>query len=373
VRTRPWILLSAILCVLSGARNVLAAPGHGAKGSRRAATTSAGAERQRVASRPAGALEGAHKPTLAKPRGPERADSVGHPNEGHLEGGAHLDTRLPYVRVVPAYESGDVRWGLPSLVHMLERAARVVAKKYPGSVLDVGDISRKGGGDVLRHHSHESGRDADVGFYAVDAKGKQVHAPAFIKFDRGLVSSNVPGARFDLPRTWLLVQTLLTDPVARTSHIFIAEPLRHELLGYAKARGVSRALLDHAAVVMMQPTNSLAHDDHMHVRVSCPHAAHSTCIELAKNAPLGHLAHREPRGVHRAARGAHHGAPTLRSTPTARAAAVTPPRASTGAKDAKPPAALMNVASQRPDDEGEADAAEVKDALDDVGLLRITE
>jgi hypothetical protein len=52
---------------------------------------------------------------------------------------------------------------------------------------------------------------------------------------------------------------------------------------------------------------------------------------------------------------------------------VTPPRASTGAKDAKPPAALMNVASQRPDDEGEADAAEVKDALDDVGLLRITE
>src|SRR5688500_16728043 len=41
----------------------------------------------------------------------ERPGSVGHPNEGRLEGGVHLDTSRPYVRVVPAYARGDVRWG----------------------------------------------------------------------------------------------------------------------------------------------------------------------------------------------------------------------------------------------------------------------
>jgi penicillin-insensitive murein DD-endopeptidase len=37
----------------------------------------------------------------------------------------------------------------------------------------------------------------------------------------------------------------------------------------------------------MQPHNSLPHDDHFHVRISCPRDAHASCIELAKVAPHG--------------------------------------------------------------------------------------
>jgi len=50
---------------------------------------------------------------------------------------------------------------------------------------------------------------------------------------------------------------------------------------------VSGALLNRAAVVMMQPSGSLPHDDHIHVRISCPRsiAGAGECIELAKNAP----------------------------------------------------------------------------------------
>lgn len=363
---RPFVVLAALLCLLTGSRAALAAA-PAASGHRPA---------KRVAE---AAGKGAR--TAKTPKVPTRSDSVGRPNEGHLEGGVRLDTKLPYVRIVPGREPSDVRWGLPSLVRMLERAAKAVAKKFPGSALDVGDLSRKGGGDVLRHHSHESGRDADLGFYAVDAKGKQVHAPTFIKFESGLVSSNVPGAHFDLPRNWLFVQMLLTDS-ARTSHLFIAEPLRHALLGYAKKRGVSQALLDHAAVVMMQPTASLPHDDHMHVRVSCPRGARSACIELAKDAPLGRLAKRDAHATERS-HGAHH-APTLRAGtpqrkpsigkhPTARVAP--PPRAPAPPPSSKPAwaAALSGAALQAPDDEGAADAAEVKDLIDDVGLFKITE
>ncbi|WP_437721346.1 penicillin-insensitive murein endopeptidase [Sorangium sp. So ce861] len=221
--------------------------------------------------------------TKAAPKAPPA--SVGHPNEGRLEGGVRLDTSRKDIRVVPAYAHADVRWGLPALVGMIERAARGVAKRFPGAVLEVGDLSRQRGGEVHRHNSHESGRDVDLGFYALDGRGKQVHAPYFVRFNARLASTNLAGARFDVPRNWLLVQHLLTDPRAHVSHIFISDPLRHALLAHAKRIGVSRALLVRAQLAMMQPTGAEPHDDHMHVRISCPSAMRGSCIELAKNAP----------------------------------------------------------------------------------------
>ncbi len=217
----------------------------------------------------------------------EKAESVGSPNGGHLKGGVHLDLAHPWLRVVPAYESGDVRWGLPVLVNMIDRAARAVSRRFPGSALDVGDLSQRGGGDLLRHHSHESGRDADLGFYVVDAKGKQIHARTFIKFDTAMASTTVPGARYDTARNWAFVQELITDPSARISHLFIAEWVRRELLAYARPR-VSHALYDRAAVALMQPRDSLPHDDHIHLRITCPHELHSSSVELARSAPHGH-------------------------------------------------------------------------------------
>jgi penicillin-insensitive murein DD-endopeptidase len=259
------------------------------------------------------------KPVEARLPPPPPAESVGYPNAGRLENGAHLDLSKPYVRVVPASAVGDFRWGLPELVHLIDRAARVVAKRYPGAVLDVGDISRKGGGDLLRHHSHESGRDADLGFYAKDAQGKPFHAHTFVKFDASGLAPSAPGVSFDLDRNWLLVQEMLTDPGARVSHIFIAAPLRARLLVHARSRGVSRALYDRAAMVLMQPTGALPHDDHMHVRISCPASMRGSCIEVAKGAihvhgrpgqpGAGHaarpprLANRGPRVLHTPGRG----------------------------------------------------------------------
>ncbi len=264
----------------------------------------------------------------------EKAESIGAPNDGHLRGGVHLDVSKPYLRVVPSSAPYDARWGLPSLVNMIDRAARGVHKRFPGAVLDVADLSHKGGGDLLRHHSHESGRDADLGYYALDARGRQIHARTLIRFDPNMASPTVPGARYDLPRNWTLVQELLTDPGARVSHIFVAEWIRHQLLVYARPR-VSRALWDRAAMVMMQPHNSLPHDDHFHVRISCPREAHSACIELARNAPHGRL---------RVARKGHAGGVRALKTPvramhTAKAPAASAPAPRPPTLVVPPPAA----------------------------------
>jgi len=293
--------------------------------------------------------------------------SVGHPNAGKLEGGLRLDTGLPFLRVVPAYESGDVRWGLPSFVKMLERAARAVNKKYPGSVLDVGDLSQKGGGDLLRHHSHESGRDADIGFYVVDAKGKPVRGgPRFHKVDGSDLSVvGEPGARFDVARNWLFLQTLLTDSRARVSHVFVDERLRRALLEHGRKVGASRRVLDRAAVVLMQPTDSLPHDDHFHIRISCPSTMKGACMEYSKGAPMG--------GVSKPAR------PAVAARPRSQRHKAKPPtpKAPEAVASAARPAAAAPVkarpATAADLEEAEADSDEVKESLDEMGLMKITD
>src|SRR5262249_14013797 len=84
--------------------------------------------------------------------------SIGSPTEGHLVGGPRLD-EAPYLRIVPAYAGGDVRWALEALVSLLDYAARAVRRENADAVMSVGHLSRAGGGELDRHASHESGRD----------------------------------------------------------------------------------------------------------------------------------------------------------------------------------------------------------------------
>lgn len=222
---------------------------------------------------------------IKAPEPPARADSVGPPNEGRLEGGIRLDISKPHLRGAPMHPSTDTRWGLPALVNAIDHAAKAVTKKYPGSALNVGDLSRRHGGELPRHHSHESGRDADLGFYVVDAQGKPLSRPTFTKIDDKLAAPDVAGARFDVAKNWLFLQNLLLDREARVSHVFVANPIKQALLAHARSRGVAHALYVRAALAMMQPTGGLPHDDHFHVRISCPASMRKSCVEHAKNAP----------------------------------------------------------------------------------------
>jgi penicillin-insensitive murein endopeptidase len=210
--------------------------------------------------------------------------SVGSPNGGRLDGGARLD-EAPYLRVVPFYAASHARWGLPALVGLLDRAARRVARRYPDAVLAVGDLSRKGGGELDRHHSHESGRDADLAFFARTARNKPLIADRFVPFGPTGAARSLPGAVFDDARNWALIEALLEDPVARVTHIFVASALRARLLRYAEQRGVNAALCTRAAQVMMQPRHALLHDDHFHIRIACPPAQTGVCVEDALLSP----------------------------------------------------------------------------------------
>jgi penicillin-insensitive murein endopeptidase len=206
------------------------------------------------------------------------AHSIGAPNAGRLENGVHLDAK-PYLRYVGEYW-GDAHWGVKELVDAIDRAAREVHKRYPDAVLGVGQLSRKDGGEIDRHHSHESGRDADVGFYLVDQAGHPVALDAFhaVRTD-GRVAAD-PRLKFDDGRNFALVSALVSDPRAHVTHIFVATWLRTRLLAYGARVGASPYLRARIAETLMQPHHALPHDDHFHVRVGCPSTS-PQCIETA--------------------------------------------------------------------------------------------
>jgi penicillin-insensitive murein endopeptidase len=202
--------------------------------------------------------------------------SIGSPTDGHLENAVALDASS-HLRIVPIYAPRDVRYGLPDLVRTIERAATTVAKRFPGAVMTVGDLSRRHGGEVDRHVSHESGRDADIGFYVVDEKGKQVLADQFIAFDGAGRGKGNPHLRFDDARNWTLIAGLLGGP-AQVQYLFIAASLRARLLAEASRVKAPPALRTRAAELMVEPRGVLPHDDHVHVRIHCP-AGMKSCVD----------------------------------------------------------------------------------------------
>jgi penicillin-insensitive murein endopeptidase len=285
--------------------------------------------------------------------------SVGSPTSGRLLNGAHLND-APYLRVVPAYQAGDARWGTEALVGMLDRAARQVRRQFPDAVMSVGHLSRPGGGEIERHHSHESGRDADIAFYVKSYTGKPAYADHFVAFQGDGTAPTWPGAHFDDARNWAFVAALLGDPVAHVSHIFVATPLRARLLAYAERMGVAAPLRQRAAEVMAQPRGSLPHDDHFHVRISCPPEMTTGADRCIEDPMLP-----APSRIARAAHAAHpaHAAPAHAPAHPAPAPPHAPPRPPTAQPPALPAPALPDPqaasilvpASPQPAHEGPVD------------------
>jgi murein endopeptidase len=215
------------------------------------------------------AFLGAAASNIAHASTPESPLSFGFPNGGRLIGGRQFHA-TQFMVMDPAHESSRARWALPALLSVLDRASRIVARKFPGSVLEIGELSRHDGGPISSHRSHQNGRDADVDFYFVDLDDESVRIPRFMRCDDKGGSWDDPTMRFDEKRNWAFVRALLEDPRYEVRQIFIYAPLRARLLAYAASIGAPHAIRAKAAAAMMQPGNALPHDDHFHIRISCP-------------------------------------------------------------------------------------------------------
>lgn len=200
--------------------------------------------------------------------------SVGHPNAGWQVRAKRLrNTR--YLKVRP--RSADRSYAHPALVLMLQRSAQDIGKMAPGAVMFVGDLSFEKGGPISGHNSHQSGRDADLAFYMKNEQGKRVPAPRFVAFDGNGNATDGSGYVFDDELNWLLVQSWARDTRAGLSHIFISRPLRLRLIRFAQRHPHFRKYLPQAQALLKQPERGEPHDDHFHVRITCPKRQDDIC------------------------------------------------------------------------------------------------
>jgi penicillin-insensitive murein endopeptidase len=213
--------------------------------------------------------------SVPNPLAPNLRGSIGSPSHGVLTDAISLPMKGPgFVRI----HDNDVHFGTPRLVSTIMHAAERVAEESPGSPpLVIGDLSKKTGGHAEGHHSHRSGRDADLLYFATTPDGVPIESPGFVRFGPdglGQVprsSKRLAGKfiRLDVDREWLLIKSLIQTPDAEVQWMFVAEPLEALIIEHARALGEDPHLIWYAETVLQQPTDSEAHDDHMHLRLAC--------------------------------------------------------------------------------------------------------
>lgn len=215
------------------------------------------------------------------PLAPGISGAVGAPHFGVQTGAVELpQDGKGFVRYRP---HGANHYGRPRLVTALVRVAAELEQESPGSPpLVIGDLSAKSGGKIPGHQSHRTGRDVDILFHFVTPKGARVTAPGFIHVEAdGLarVPDNGDILRFDVEHEWRLIKKLVSVGELGVQFLFVSRTIEALLVEYALALGEPLELVLRAQSVMLQPGDSMPHDDHVHVRIACSvEEANEGCI-----------------------------------------------------------------------------------------------
>ncbi|HVR19876.1 MAG TPA: penicillin-insensitive murein endopeptidase [Polyangiaceae bacterium] len=205
------------------------------------------------------------------PLAPGLFGAVGAPHSGVQTDGTELPAAgKGYVRYRP---KGANHYGRSRLVDALEAVSAEMLKDDPLTPpLVVGDLSARQGGKIPGHQSHRTGRDVDLLFYYVTPRGARVPAPGFIRVESdglALVPDTGELLRFDVEHEWRLVRALLTSREIGVQFMFVSRTVEALLIDYALARGEPLELVLQAESVLLEPGDSMPHDDHVHLRIAC--------------------------------------------------------------------------------------------------------
>lgn len=179
--------------------------------------------------------------------------SVGHPHAGLLVNGV----RMPEGRAWNC-NAPELAYGTQESIDALVRAIDHVDQVFPGTPpLYVGHVSARHGGPLSPHRSHQSGRDADLGYYY------STRAPWF---------SRANAHNLDRPRTWELVKALAQGDAEM---IFMDTSIQVLLRDFALAHGEDPAFVDSVFQVGSHSPRTLVryvhgHETHLHVRFASP-------------------------------------------------------------------------------------------------------
>lgn len=150
-------------------------------------------------------------------------------------------------------------YGTQKVVQLIARTFEKYRRKYKGPKVIMGDLSKKGGGHLAGHVSHQKGRDVDIGWVFKKGKGS---TKRFVKGNE---------KNLDIRRTWALVYGFLKTE--QIEFIFIDYAIQKLLYEEAVKRRVSKQKL---AQWFQYPRPKArlygivrhwkGHADHMHIR-----------------------------------------------------------------------------------------------------------
>ncbi|HTM22806.1 MAG TPA: penicillin-insensitive murein endopeptidase [Kofleriaceae bacterium] len=197
--------------------------------------------------------------------------SWGPSNDGQLLSGAQLPRRGTGFYMPPEWSTRGNHFGTDEMIQLIVWTGRQLDVQEPGLAVGIADLSPRGGGPSQWHRSHQTGRDCDIMFFAREAGGGPIRLTEMVRFDDAgrAVLSDGRQVLFDVRRNWLLVRTLLENPVARIQFLFISDGLKQLLLDHAEQIGEPESLIEYAGWVLGQPMGALPHDDHLHLRIYC--------------------------------------------------------------------------------------------------------
>jgi murein endopeptidase len=187
------------------------------------------------------------------------AMSIGLANRGALQGGVLFPRKSPFFTATRS----DRQWATPETVDALLYAAKKVHERFgPTHKMVLGDLSYPQGGKLKTHRSHQSGRDADVGFFFRSGN------PGF--FSKGL------GADFDVKRNWYFLEALVETNAIE--YVFVDYQIQAALYNFVKKNlPYPQAYLDR---VFQYPRgrrerngiirHARGHANHFHIRFLSP-------------------------------------------------------------------------------------------------------
>jgi murein endopeptidase len=164
------------------------------------------------------------------------------------------------------FRNGATTYGTTSTVgHLRAILNRLEAWPLPHRLV-IGDLSTRGGGPLLGHRSHQTGRDVDIGFFYRRSPGRK------------FVEATPDG--LDLPSTFALLAALAetqADP-SGVQWILLDYRIQHQLYAWAQGQGIDPSTLDRwfqyphgkradRGLIRHYPN----HRHHMHVRFGCGH------------------------------------------------------------------------------------------------------
>jgi murein endopeptidase len=163
------------------------------------------------------------------------------------------------------YPERDTLWATGMMASLIKRTSEKIASDYPGTIVMLGDISKRGGGSLGTHASHQSGLDADIPYVGNEGFQSVVDG-------RGRIKDS-----FDYARNWHFFRLVASQKVLQDgeeitvlNRIFVNPTVKRGLCEWAKQTGLLSNSLDAEIMRRIRPIEG--HANHFHLRLRCsPH------------------------------------------------------------------------------------------------------